>query len=94
MRSAHEKNAQEAVEYIPEVMIRIVPRVKNSSLADEAPEAVSDENKGSRGRIAKVPVVCEVAKKVLSVVDQPIRRDTGSADYVCIVAVGKDSSLM
>ena len=44
MRSAHEYDAFDAIEYTPKMSFGVISREQNGLLADKAAQAVSDEN--------------------------------------------------
>lgn len=72
MWRTHEYDAFDAVKYATKVDLSVVPRAEDSHLADQATQAVGDEDKRARCRIATGPIRRQVVQEVRSMVEQPI----------------------
>ena len=87
MWCAHEYDAFDAVEYATNMNLRIVPRAEDRHFADEAAQAVGNEDERARCRIAASPVRRQIVQEIRSVVEQPIRSHNSLSNHVRVVAV-------
>lgn len=81
------------VEYSPEMNFGVISGEKNGLFADNAAEAMRDEDQRTGWCIAGCPVRRQVIDEVRGMIYETIRRGNRSSHDICVITVGENPGL-